>query len=73
MARGSVSFVFYWIDRTPLAQGYTAWGGGEPGKSEKCGNMFGTEKRAGKWNDITCDLSPGNLKEAPGILCQEKD
>lgn len=73
MARGSVSFVFYWIDRTPLAQGYTAWGGGEPGKSEKCGNMFGTEKRAGKWNDITCDLSPGNLKEAPGILCQKKD
>ena len=31
-----------WIDDTPMANGYTAWGTGEPNKvNERCGNMFG--------------------------------
>ena len=64
---------FHWIDDTPLARGYTAWGRGEPGSlSEKCGNMFGAESRGGKWNDLSCDLSPAHLKYAPVILCQKK-
>jgi len=63
----------YWIDDTPLARGYTAWGRGEPSSlSEKCGNMFGAESRGGKWNDLSCDLSPAHLKYAPVILCQKK-
>ena len=64
---------FYWIDDTPLSRGYTAWARGEPGDvSEKCGNMFGAESRAGKWNDIHCDKNPKYLKFAPVILCQKK-
>lgn len=64
---------FYWIDDTPLAKGYTAWGSNEPNNLlEKCGNMFGAGGRAGKWNDILCDVNPANLKHAPVILCKKK-
>ena len=66
---------FYWIDDTPLAKGYTAWSSGEPnnaGGNEKCGNMFGKGSRAGKWNDISCDVVPGHLKSTPVILCKKK-
>ena len=64
---------FYWIDGTAMANGYTDWGSGEPnGVSEKCGNMFGTERRAGKWNDISCDVIPGHLRYTPVILCKKK-
>ena len=64
---------FYWIDDTPLAKGYTAWGSGEPNNvSEKCGHMFGKGSRAGKWNDISCDVVPGHLKSTPVTLCMKK-
>ena len=64
---------FYWIDDTPLERGYTAWERGEPNSlSEKCGNMFGADSRGGKWNDLSSDLSPAQLKYAPVILCQKK-
>ena len=68
---------FYWIDDTPLARGYTAWGSGEPnnaGGNEKCGNMFGSRHRhGGKWNNLSCDLDPANhWKVAPVILCKQK-
>ena len=65
---------FYWIDDTPLSRGYAVWGRGEPNNAhEKCGNMFGAETRAGKWNDLLCDfIPPSNLKIAPVILCQKK-
>ena len=65
---------FYWLDGTPLTRGYVPWGSGEPNNSqgkENCGNMFGAEKRGGKWNDLQCD-SFGLLKLAPVILCQKK-
>ena len=64
---------FYWIDDTPLSQGYTAKGRWEPNAlAEKCGNMFSADGRAGKWNDLLCDVNPANLKYAPVILCQKK-
>ena len=64
---------FYWIDDTPLSRGYTAWARGEPGNvNEKCGHMFGAERRAGKWNDIRCEVNPSHQKRAPVILCQKK-
>ena len=68
---------FYWIDDTPLAKGYTAWGSGEPnnaGGNEKCGNMFGSAKGAGgKWNDLSCDVDLAKAwKYAPVILCKKK-
>ena len=64
---------FYWIDGTAMANGYTAWGRGEPNSvQEKCGNMFGKGGRAGKWNDIPCSVVPDNLKYTPVILCKKK-
>ena len=65
---------FYWIDDTPLVGQYSDWGRGEPNNpaTEKCGNMFGTGGRQGKWNDLFCDVSQANLKYAPSILCQKK-
>ena len=64
---------FYWIDDIPLAKGYTAWASGEPNNvSEKCGNMFGKGSRAGKWNDLSCDIVPGHLKYTPVTLCKKK-
>ena len=64
---------FYWIDGTAMANGYTAWGRGEPNNvGEKCGNMFGKGDRAGKWNDLLCSLAPDNLKYTPVILCKKK-
>ena len=64
---------FYWIDDTPLSRGYNAWARGQPNQLiEKCGNMFGADGRAGKWNDLLCDVNPANLKYAPVILCQKK-
>ena len=64
---------FYWIDGTPLSRGYTAWARGQPDNvNEKCGHMFGADSRAGKWNDLLCDVNPAHLKYAPVILCQKK-
>ena len=64
---------FYWIDGTAMANGYTAWGRGEPNSvQEKCGNMFGKGGRAGKWNDISCSVVPDKLKYTPVILCKKK-
>ena len=65
---------FYWIDDTPLAKGYRAWGSGEPNNArgiEKCGNMYGLG--VGKWNDLPCDIDPAkHWKYAPVILCKKK-
>ena len=67
---------FYWIDDTPLARGYIAWGRAEPNNvngNEECGNMFGTYSGGpGKWNDLLCDMDPAQLKIAPVILCQKE-
>ena len=71
---------FYWIDGTAMANGYTAWGRGEPNNAfldrslnENCGNMFGKEDRPGKWNDLACSLPAGKyLKYTPVILCKKK-
>ena len=68
---------FYWIDDTPLAKGYTAWGSGEPNNgdgNEKCGTMFGlANSYGGKWNDLSCDVDLAKAwKYAPVILCKKK-
>ena len=65
---------FYWIDDTPLAKAYTAWGSRQPDSvSEKCGNMLGlANSHGGKWNDLTCDFDPKAWKYAPVILCKKK-
>ena len=63
---------FYWIDGTAMANGYTAWGRGEPNNvKEKCGNMFGKEGRAGKWNFtlLCCSRQP---EVYPSYTLQEK-
>ena len=63
----------YWIDDTPMANGYTAWGTGEPNKvSERCGNMFGKGHSLAKWNDLTCSLGANFLHAAPVTLCKKK-
>ena len=67
---------FYWIDDTPLENGYTAWDSRQPDHViEKCGNMFGSPNIGvgGKWNDATCYIDPANhWKFAPVILCKKK-
>ncbi len=66
---------FYWIDDTPLAGQYSAWGSGEPNTlSEKCGCMFGATnpRYQGKWNDLACDVKESHLKHAPSVLCKKK-
>jgi len=67
---------FYWIDDTPLARGYTAWGRGQPDNlngNENCGDMFGTSSGGpGKLNDLWCEMNPAHLKSALVILCQKK-
>ena len=60
-----------------MANGYTAWGRGEPNNgssdgSENCGNMFGKGDRSGKWNDLPCSRPEKYLKYAPVILCKKK-
>ena len=63
----------YWIDDTPMANGYTAWGTGEPNNvKERCGNMFGKGHSLAKWNDLTCSLGAKFLHAAPVTLCQKQ-
>lgn len=62
---------FYWVDGTPEAGQYSAWARGEPNSvSEKCGHMYGTTSRQGKWNDAGCQFSYSS--RTPVVLCQKK-
>ncbi|XP_022799053.1 perlucin-like protein [Stylophora pistillata] len=62
---------FYWVDGTPEAGQYSAWASGEPNSvSEKCGHMYGTGSRQGKWNDLPCQISYSS--HTPVVLCQKK-
>ena len=64
---------FYWIDDTPMANGYTAWLTGKPDSvSQKCAHMYGTGGGAGKWDDVYCDNSPSYFTSSPVILCKKK-
>ena len=63
---------FYWIDDTPMANGYTAWLTGKPDSvSQKCAHMYGTGGGAGKWDDVYCDNSPSYFTSSPVILCKK--
>lgn len=64
---------FYWIDDTPMANGYTAWLTGKPDSvSQKCAHMYGTGGGAGKWDDVYCENSPSYFTSSPVILCKKK-
>ena len=62
---------FYWIDDTPLAGHYSAWGIGEPYHfREKCVHTL--LKEEGRWNDNICVWSVKSRSKAPVVLCQKK-
>ena len=64
---------FYWINDTPLLGQYSGWASGEPnGLHEKCGHMYGTGPRQGKWNDISFAIDAKYLRHAPVVLCKKK-
>ena len=61
----------YWIDDTPLAGHYSAWGIGEPNYVyHKC--VHTQSRKEGRWNDNACNLPEISRSKAPVVLCQKK-